>query len=225
MKYLILFSFIYFNNGIAKNTVKISLAFQNDHLKIDSSYSSLDSTSTIEISLLKFYISNLSLWNDSINVYNFPEKYYLIDINNLSTLNIDFNVPKSTNYQHIKFNIGIDSLTNMEGVKGQALDPINGMYWSWQSGYINFKLEGVSNLCPTRNNKFQYHIGGYQYPFNSLIPIFLKVDKGNDLILKLDVNNLLQEVDLNENHTIMSPSYKATEMSLMIKRIICISSK
>ena len=101
MKYLILVcllsSLISSKNRTAQNTVKISLEFQNDHLTIDSSYSYLDSASTIEISRLKFYISNLSLWNDSMNVYDFPEKYYLIDINNLSSLNIDFNVAKSIN--------------------------------------------------------------------------------------------------------------------------------
>lgn len=229
MKYFILvclvFSLISSNYGMAQNNLKIALQFHNNQLKIDSSYSHIDTTSTVKITLLKFYISNLSFWNDSMNVYDFPQKHYLIDLNNLSSLNINFDIPKNISYKHIKFNVGIDSLTNMAGAKGQALDPVNGMYWTWQSGYINFKLEGTSNLCPTRKNKFQYHIGGYQYPYNSLIPIFLKVDKGTDLVLNINIDDILQEVDLKQNHTIMSPSNKGNEMALLIKRLISISSQ
>ena len=38
--------------------------------------------------------------------------------------------------------LGVDSVLNYNGVHEGALDPINGMYWTWQTGYIHCKLEG-----------------------------------------------------------------------------------
>ena len=38
------------------------------------------------------------------------------------------------------------------------------MYWSWNSGYIFFKMEGTSTAAPedpTGNRRFRYHIGGF----------------------------------------------------------------
>ncbi|MEY4540338.1 MAG: hypothetical protein RLZZ306_2095, partial [Bacteroidota bacterium] len=40
----------------------------------------------------------------------------------------------------------------------------DGMYWSWNSGYIFMKLEGISSVVPTRPNgkkAFQLHVGGF----------------------------------------------------------------
>ena len=78
-------------------------------------------------------------------------------------------------HDKIKFNLGIDSLTNVSGVMGGDLDPTKGMYWTWQSGYINFKMEGSSAVCPTRNHEFQFHIGGYQDPFYAMQTLELEV--------------------------------------------------
>jgi hypothetical protein len=50
----------------------------------------------------------------------------------------------------ITFSAGIDSLTSTAGIQKGVIDPINGMYWAWQSGYVNFKIEGKSSSCPTR---------------------------------------------------------------------------
>src|SRR5690606_30719310 len=49
-----------------------------------------------------------------------------------------------------------------------VLDPTGteseGMYWGWNSGYIFFKMEGISAAAPadpTGQHKFRYHIGGF----------------------------------------------------------------
>jgi len=63
----------------------------------------------------------------------------------------------------------VDSLRNtMEvGKRAGNLDiggKATGMYWSWNSGYIFFKMEGESPQAPLDNagkNMFRYHIGGF----------------------------------------------------------------
>jgi hypothetical protein len=76
------------------------------------------------------------------------------------------NIPPG-NYNQISFTIGVDSLRSTMDVSNRhgVLDPAqghDGMYWTWNSGYIFFKMEGISPAAPLeQDNKFYYHIGGY----------------------------------------------------------------
>ena len=56
---------------------------------------------------------------------------------------------------------------------GGDLDPTKGMYWAWQSGYINFKMEGSCSQCLATKNNFEFHLGGYQQPFYAMQTIEL----------------------------------------------------
>ena len=45
-----------------------------------------------------------------------------------------------------------------------VLDPSGAgadMYWTWNSGYIFFKMEGTSPAATGMGNSFMYHIGGF----------------------------------------------------------------
>ena len=66
--------------------------------------------------------------------------------------------------------------SNVAGAIGGTLDPINGMYWAWNSGYVNFKIEGTSTLSNARKNAFKFHLGGYQHPYNSYRAVLIKID-------------------------------------------------
>jgi len=48
----------------------------------------------------------------------------------------------------------VDSLANVSGAMSNDLDATKGMYWSWQSGFINLKIEGKSASCKTRKINF-----------------------------------------------------------------------
>ena len=67
-------------------------------------------------------------------------------------------------YSWLSFDIGVDSLRNCTGVQEGALDPIHGMFWSWNSGYIFLKLEGFAPRSSAPGNKLEYHIGGFRPP-------------------------------------------------------------
>jgi len=42
------------------------------------------------------------------------------------------------------------------------------MFWTWNSGYIFFKLEGNSPVSTQPNGKIEYHIGGFQSPTSAI---------------------------------------------------------
>ena len=132
---------------------------------------------TMQFTLFKYFISNVSLVRTDGTVYTLPkdECYYLIEelasgANPLITLN---NVPTGE-YKEVRFIIGVDSLKNCAPLSERtgALDPAtSGMYWAWNSGYIFMKVEGKSSALSgnpnTTGDNFAYHIGlfgGYSSP-------------------------------------------------------------
>jgi hypothetical protein len=131
-------------------------------------------------------------------------------------LGVDFR--NKQNFDELRFHIGIDSLTNVSGAMDGALDPMNGMYWAWQSGFINFKLEGTSPVCTTHNHKFQYHIGGYLPPYNALQTITLPCTDAREITVYIALDKILAQLDLTNSPEIMSPGAKAVNVSTIIKQ-------
>jgi len=72
--------------------------------------------------------------------------------------------------------IGTDSITNVSGALDGDLDPIKGMYWAWNSGCINFKLEGT-RVISGKKTPFEYHIGGYNGPQATAMKKSIKIDQ------------------------------------------------
>ncbi|MFC4262610.1 MbnP family protein [Ferruginibacter yonginensis] len=109
-----------------------------------------------QLSKLKYYVSNITLQNGNTATYN--KNVYLIenDTNNIIQIN-NVTLP----LQALQFQIGVDSILNCSGAQSGSLDPLNNMFWTWNSGYIMFKAEGYSSNSTAINNKIEYHIGGY----------------------------------------------------------------
>ena len=199
----------------AQKTHTFTLSFlpiwKKERLVLDKNY--VTENDTISISKLKFYISNVEFFNENKSVFSEKNSFHLIDIEKEKTLQINLQIPDNVYFTHLKINIGIDSTTQISGAMGSDLDPTNGMYWTWQSGYINFKLEGKSARCKARKNEFQFHIGGYASPFNSLQTRLFLVKEKNNLELKFDVFEFLKNINLEKTHHIMSPSLEAVEIA------------
>lgn len=110
------------------------------------------------ISKFKYYLSNVSVTGNTINPVN--GRYYLIDQSIPASLSFSFPAPVKT-YASVSFMIGVDSTRNVSGAQTGALDPLNDMFWTWNSGYIMAKMEGNSPQSSVVNNKVEYHIGGF----------------------------------------------------------------
>ncbi|MFN6086764.1 MAG: MbnP family protein, partial [Fluviicola sp.] len=117
------------------------------------------------------YISNVELKNGNKVVFKEKNSFHLIDFSDTSTTSFLL-TNKKVNFTSISFQVGVDSSTTLSGALGGDLDPTKGMYWTWQTGYIHFKLEGINNFKTKKD--FVYHIGGFQHPNNTLRKIELK---------------------------------------------------
>ena len=159
----------------------------------------------------KFYLGKFTLHSKD-TVLHF-DRYHLIDIENANTSTMSFPIPPSFYADSISFLLGIDSVTNISGIMDGDLDPLNGMYWAWNSGYINMKIEGITAKCPGRNNLFQFHIGGYQAPYQTAQKISCAFKRSQSVEIQMNVQNMLEKVQLNKEYQIMSPGKKAKEMS------------
>ncbi len=170
-------------------------------------------TDTYQFSMLKFYLSGFQLLHDGEVVWTENNSYHLIHWDEVETRTFTFSVPPELAYDACQFHLGIDSATNASGIFGGDLDPTNGMYWSWNTGYINFKLEGKSNASPSRKQQFFYHLGGYLPPHYGLQTIQQALESTENLYLKLDLANALRRVDMTQTFSIMSPSEAAVDMA------------
>jgi hypothetical protein len=115
-----------------------------------------------KVSAFKIYISHLELLDESDRpVDSFPDKILLLDAADSNTLKTDLQVNEKP-FKRIVFRIGIDSVLNVSGAQTGPLDPLKGMFWTWNTGYINAKLEGSSFFSTGPNKSFTYHIGGFR---------------------------------------------------------------
>jgi hypothetical protein len=88
------------------------------------------------------------------------------------------------------------------------------MYWAWQSGYINMKIEGKSSSCKTRKNEFQFHIGGYLSPYYAMRKVALTYDKkGTQINIGIDLYIFFANLNLAKTNSVMIPGTLAMELA------------
>ena len=108
------------------------------------------------INKFKYYISNTTLYSSG-KAIKIKNDYHLINQSIDSSLNFTISLPENE-YDSIQFLLGVDSVLNTSGAQTGALDPMNDMFWTWNSGYVMEKLEGTSPQSKAINNKMEYHI-------------------------------------------------------------------
>mgnify|MGYP007100730885 CR=1 FL=1 len=97
------------------------------------------------------------------------------------------------------------------------------MYWTWQSGFIQWKLEGSYPTETNKKNSFQFHIGGFQSPFQSTQTATFDVDENTkDLVVKIDLEKLWQQIDLKNMGDVMSPNAESAKLSRIFKTLFTI---
>lgn len=210
-------------NGLNAQIVHLNLVFNGNKLELNKQYFIANLSDSIQIETLKFYISNIELYNNNQLIHKEKNSFNLIDVADSTTQNIPINFQPKTEFNKIKFNIGIDSITNYGGVMGGDLDPTKGMYWTWQNGYINFKLEGKSILSNAKNKEFLFHLGGYQNSFNTLQIVQLPITNTPIIPINMAIDKWINEIDLNKLNHIMSPSKEAVLLSNKLSTILSVS--
>ena len=226
-KYILLINFLFIICVSAQTksdslSVKINLKFGDEPLELNKNYSSKNDT--LQITLVKFYLSNIEIRYQDNSVFKETNSYHLIDIENPESLHFKLKNQDFKPIKSIHFSIGVDSLASVSGANGGDLDLQNGMYWAWQSGYINMKIEGISKSCTTRKNAFQFHIGGYLQPNYAIRNSNLDVSNNikDQIFLKVDFGKLFSEISLKETNTIMIPGKDAMKIADLSTKLFSI---
>jgi len=128
---------------------------------------------SISINRFNYYISNIVLNTSTGGKYSEYNSYHLVQLElpTSSTFNIAA-VPAGI-YTSMTFLIGVDSLHNISGAQTGALDPQQGMFWDWNTGYIMAKIEGLSPQSGATNHSLEFHIGGYSGPYTAIRKVTL----------------------------------------------------
>ena len=199
--------------------VNFNLNWKNKSLELNKIYHSKNDS--LQISAFKFYISSIEFQFSDNSKFIENNSYHLIDIEHNKSLKIALLNNTNKIISRIFFNIGVDSLASVSGAMTGDLDVTNGMYWAWQSGFINMKIEGKSSSCSTRNNNFHFHIGGYLKPNYALRKVNINCNKNieNNINLIVDLSKLFEEIDLKSTNSIMIPGQKAMKLSDLSTKI------
>jgi len=155
---------------------------------------------TYSVSKFKYYISGIRLKNKDGGEFVSPE-YFLMNEDEPDSRKIILKDVPEGEYVSMNFILGVDSLHNCSGAQSGALDPVKGMFWAWNTGYIFMKLEGKSPASKSSGHIFEFHIGGYKQPANCIRNITIPFGKGNlsvsfggntGLRIKADIGKMLQ---------------------------------
>jgi len=145
------------------------------------------------VQTFKFYISAIELINSQTGKNSRSNEYFLVDASDAGSKAIHIKASPNQ-YDRIAFIIGVDSAKNVSGAQTGALDPAKGMFWTWNSGYIMAKFEGSSSFSNQPNNRFEYHIGGFEGDENVVQRIELPFPASTELEVK---NNETTSVLIN----------------------------
>ena len=211
--FLLLSSFSLFGqNETDSLSLKINPKWNANNFKLNTTYISKQKD-TLKITQFKFYISDFQITYDDNTILS-DKNSHLIDFEKPNTTFFTITKNYKKKIKSINFSIGVDSLASVSGALSGDLDLSNGMYWAWQSGYINIKIEGNSSSCKTRKNRFNFHIGGYLKPYYAMRKIEISINKlQNQINLTLDLERFFSEINLKEMNSVMIPGNDAMELA------------
>lgn len=191
--------------------VPVVAIFGNKPLVLTDTTYTINGNHKIKFEVFKFYISKVTLIAANQIVWQEDDSFHLIDFDENDSNALCLDIPDDIEFDAIQFNLGLDSLTNVSGALGGDLDPTKGMYWTWQNGYVNLKLQGVSDLCSNPKNEFEFHLGGYLKPFNNLQHVKLTLANSNQFNIAFNLEQFVKGLNLENVNHIMSPSAIAVE--------------
>ena len=164
------------------------------------------------ISKLKFYVSNIKFETkeDTKSASNVA----LIDASKRNTISV---LKLAKKIIGISFLLGVDSTLNCSGAQRGALDPLNDMFWTWNNGYIFFKMEGTSDASNADLKRIEHHIGGFKGVNKAMRKVFLPINnasdlKSNKLIIQFDIDkywNGINKIKIAETPVVTVPGLLA----------------
>jgi hypothetical protein len=180
-------------------------SWNNKPLELQQVYLT-DNRDSISFSTLKMYLSDFRFKNKINGGIITIDTLIFYDLADSST-HVFFKELEMSNYDAVSFTLGLDSSKNVSGELENAYDPLLGMYWAWNTGYVNLKLAGKSSLVLTKTHDFEFHLGGYRFPYATAQQV--QVDL-NDKIIHFELSLLFPDVIfIKKTHHLMLPGKEA----------------
>lgn len=220
------FSFLHillvFNLFQTENTqIKFDFYWGNEVFELEKPF--LLANDTVYFSKLQFYVSNIHfLQKKNKKISQTTPK--LISFDTEKSQNI-IALPKKINLQNLEniiFSIGLDENTNTsQNPQKLDLDPQKGMFWTWESGYIFWKMEGYFFEKNNQKKGIIYHLGRkecYQ-TINIKIENVEKYFSNNIIHIKFDVQKIWEHQSLKSYPNSVMIGESATKIAQKIKNI------
>jgi hypothetical protein len=211
-------------SGKTPISIRFNLLCNGDSLRPNVQYLN-NNNEWFSVSVFKMYIGNICLNNTNTLQKSISSSYHLLNKLDTSSLLVSENFNKGS-FNQLSFTIGVDSVYNVSGSQSDALDPLNGMFWTWNTGYINAKLEGTSPSSTAVGKTFTYHIGGFKSGENtqrvvnlSLPPnLFLTLADGfyNEIVLDVNLEQWFQgshTISIATTPIVTTPGYLAMNIA------------
>jgi len=166
-----------------------------------------DSNVSVRIDKLRWYVSLPTAEKKGC-------KAWLLDLADSASLDQQMSRPVNNK---ISLLFGIDSALQVGGVGTGALDPLRGMYWTWQTGYVQWKMEGAIRVDGLVS-PLELHLGGFDgaTKSQSMLSDYVIYPTTNSVIAQWDISPFLAEVVHQKKYGVMSPSPIAREYCRII---------
>jgi hypothetical protein len=201
--HLFLVSFLF--SIVCYGQLRIIPSWDNKALELEQVYLS-ENKDSISFSTLKMYFSDFRFREKLSGGITEIDTLIFYDLADSST-HVFFKNIEISNYDDVSFTLGLDSNKNVSGELENAYDPLLGMYWAWNTGYVNLKLAGKSSLVLTKTHDFEFHLGGYRFPYASAQQV--QVDL-LDSYIQFELSLLFPDViSIKKTHHLMLPGKEA----------------
>ena len=156
-----------------------------------------DSNVSIRIDNLRWYVSLPPAGKKG-------SKAWLLDLADASSLDQQMSRPVNNK---ISLLFGVDSAIQVGGVGTGALDPLRGMYWTWQTGYVQWKMEGAIRVDGVES-PLELHLGGFDgaTKAQAMLSDYLVYPTTNSVIAQWDLSPFIAQILDQKKYGVMSPS-------------------
>ena len=183
----------------------------------------------------KYYISDIALEQKDGKIISFNGSHL---VNEADSNSRSFCISATPGYyKKLVFLIGVDSMYNISGTQTGDLDPMKGMFWTWNSGYIIAKLEATSPVSNATNNNVAYHIGGYKpgekvskkitLDLENFLSAKIKTKDTTEIIVQANANKWFDAVHplkIGENAVCTTPGKLALQFADNFARMFSVAS-
>lgn len=208
MKHLLLIATIVFTTmvGFGQNptiNLKINGLTGGKPIALNSTVASSDNTYYFAVSMMRYYITGLSITHDGGKVTEIPDGVILV--NEAAPQTFVLGKFPVSNIEAIKFSIGVDQTRNhLDPATYPGYHPLAPkdptMHWGWSAGYRFVTLEGRAGSSPMMvNTPFEIHSLGDALYASVTVPFQHSVNGAEATIeLNAEYNNLLNGIDVTQ---------------------------